>query len=115
MRTQATMPPVRANPPRSPRATRRPQAQEQLQPVAALEFRARRLAPRERRVGSLLHDAVDVQVDMLVVEAEQVLDLGNLRYGCGVAPHDVLHGLATDAGRPVTGHALVRATGGRRS
>src|SRR5215469_11933843 len=64
---------------------------------------------RERRDWSILQHAIDVQVNVLVVETEQVFNLralGNWRW---ITPHDVLDELVAHPSRPVACHSLIRA------
>src|SRR5262245_34571039 len=51
---------------------------------------------RKRRDRSILQHPIDVQVDVLVVEAEQVFDLRALGNRRRITPHDVLDDLVAD-------------------
>src|SRR5258706_15604041 len=67
-------------------------------------------ATTSRRDRSILEHPIDVQVDVLVVEAEQVFDLrafGNWRR---ITPHDVLDELVAYPSRPVARHTFIRAS-----
>jgi HHH domain len=61
----------------------------------------------ERR--SILQHPIDVQVDVLVVEAEQVFDLRALGNWRRITPHDVLDELVAHPSRPVARHSFIRA------
>src|SRR5262245_20077970 len=69
-------------------------------------LRSRRL--RERRDWAILQHPIDVQVDVLVVEAEQVFDLWALGNWRRITPHDVLDELVAHPSRPVARHSLIR-------
>jgi hypothetical protein len=58
--------------------------------------RQARCGLRERRYRAVLEDAVDIQVDPLVVKAEQILDLRALCDRSRITPDDVLDHLVAD-------------------
>src|SRR5438270_3654482 len=59
-------------------------------------------------LGLRLQLSVDVDlIDLLVVEAEKVLDLGTLRNGRGIAPHDVPGYRVADPHRPIRGLTFI--------
>src|SRR4029077_7177176 len=64
---------------------------------------------RERRDWSILQHPIDVQVDALVVEAEQVFNLRALGNWRRITPHDVLDELVAHPSRPVARHSFIRA------
>src|SRR6516162_5638674 len=68
---------------------------------------------RERRERSILQHPIDVQVDVLVVEAEQVFDLRALGNWGRITPHDVLDELVAYPRRPVARYTFIRASRGR--
>src|SRR6478752_1228890 len=63
---------------------------------------------RERRDWSILQHPINVQVDALVVEAEQVFDLRALGNWRRITPHDVLDELVAHPSRPVARHSFIR-------
>src|SRR5258706_637452 len=63
-------------------------------------------ATTSRRDRSILQHPIDVQVDVLVVEAEQVFDLRALGNWRRITPHDVLDELIAHPSRPVARHTL---------
>src|SRR5262245_39736771 len=75
---------------------------------------ARRSGPglRERRDRSILQRLIDVQVDVLVVKAEQVFDLRALGNWRRITPHDVLDELVAHPSRPETRYTLIWASRG---
>src|ERR1700745_584404 len=69
----------------------------------------------ERGAGAVLELAVDVEVDLLVVEAGEARDLLAFRQRGPVDPHQVRVHAVAGIQRPVGSRALVRAVGlGRR-
>src|SRR5215475_3385615 len=68
---------------------------------------------RARRDRSILQHLIDVQVDALVVKAEQVFDLRALGSWRRITPHDVLDELAAHPSRPETRYTLIWASRGR--
>src|SRR5580704_13745257 len=81
-------------------AKRAPARREVTSPISTL---------REWRDWSILQHPIDVQVDALVVEAEQVFDLQALGNWRRITPHDVLDELVAHPSRPVARHSLIRA------
>src|SRR5690348_18049117 len=73
--------------------------------------KARRAASAEFRLGTLLEDAVEVKVDLLVVETGEPGDLLAFRQRRAVDPHDVCMDRLPGVHGPVAGRALVRAVG----
>src|SRR6516164_5605601 len=65
---------------------------------------------REGRYWSILKHPIDVQVDVLVVEAEQVFDLRALGNWRRITPHDVLDELVAHPGRPIVRRSFIRAS-----
>ena len=77
-----------------------------------LTGRSRRLSAWTRPSPGGDEDAVEVGVDVLVVEGDEALDLGALGDREPVGPGDVGDQAIADVGRPVRGDALVRALRG---
>src|SRR6516225_10351618 len=65
---------------------------------------------RERRDRSILQHPIDVQVDVLIVEAEQVFDLRALGNWRRITPNDVPDELVSYPSRPVARHTFRRAS-----
>src|SRR5262245_15649 len=65
-------------------------------------------ASGERGDRPLSQQPIDVQVDVLVVEAEQVFDLRALGNWRRITPHNVLDDLVAHPSRPVARHAFIR-------
>src|SRR6516162_9802017 len=68
---------------------------------------------REGRDWSILQHPIDVQVDVLIVEAEPVFDLRALGNWRQITPHDVLDELVAHPSRPVARRPFIRASRGR--
>src|SRR4051812_6748348 len=108
-------PPTAAvSPPSAPRPAAVPPAGPA--PITTTSYSATVTSPPglERGLRPRLQLAVDVEVDLLVVEADPAGHLLALGHGAAVAPHDVLVAPLRSGDRPVRGGALVRAAGLRR-
>ena len=67
----------------------------------------------ELRLRFLLQDAIDIDVELLVVEGHIPRDVPRFREGSVVSPHEVVVRLTVDRDGPVSRCALVRAVGRR--